>query len=205
MLFINPVWVNDYHLLLVPRMLRARLPHATVGFFLHINFPSSEIFRCLPVRQELLDGVLGADLVGFQTYNLARHFRQTCQRLLSVEATPKGIQLANGFSRVGVFSIGIDVKALNQRKREAEVAQWRATLQERYAGFKVLIARDKLDEIKGVRKKLQAYECFLEQFPEWQGKVVLIQVAMATSEENEKQGEVMDVVSRINARFSTFT
>lgn len=199
------VWVNDYHLLLVPRMVRNKLPHVTIGFFLHINFPSSEIFRCLPVRQELLDGVLGADLVGFQTYNLARHFRQTCQRLLSVEATPRGIQLANGFTRVGVFSIGIDVRALNQRKREAEVAEWLTTLKDRYAGFKVLIARDKLDEIKGVRKKLQAYECFLEMFPEWQGKVVLIQVAMATSEENEKQGEVMDVVSRINARFSTFT
>lgn len=157
------------------------------------------------MRQELLEGVLGADLIGFQTYNLARHFRQTCQRLLSVEATPKGIQLANGFARVGVFSIGIDVKALNERKREREVADWLRTLRERYNGLKVLIARDKLDEIKGVRKKLQAYECFLEKYPHWQGKVVLIQVAMATSEENEKQGEVMDVVSRINARFSTFT
>jgi trehalose-6-phosphate synthase len=186
-------------------MVRDKLPNATIGFFLHINFPSSEIFRCLPVRQELLLGMLGADLVGFQTYNLARHFRQTCQRLLSVEATPKGIQLPTGFSRVGVFSIGIDVKALNERKKEAEVAEWLATLRERYAGFKVLIARDKLDEIKGVRKKLEAYECFLEKYPHWQGKVVLIQVAMATTLENEKQGEVMDVVSRINTKYSTFT
>lgn len=82
---------------------------------------------------------------------------------------------------------------------------WVEELRERYKGVKVLIARDKLDEIKGVRQKLVAFEAFLERYPEWQGKVVLIQVAMATSAENEKQGQVMDVVSRINARFSSFT
>lgn len=171
----------------------------------HIAFPSSEIFRCLAVRKELLRGILGADLVGFQTYNTARHFRQTCQRLLSVEATPKGIQLDSGFAKVGVFPIGIDVKALHERKEDSEVQSWVEELRGRYNGVKVLIARDKLDEIKGVRQKLVAFEAFLEKYPEWQGKVVLIQVAMATSAENEKQGEVMDVVSRINARFSTFT
>ena len=82
----------------------------------HIAFPSSEIFRCLANRTQLLEGILGADLIGFQTYNLSRHFRQTCQRLLSVEATPRGIQLQNGFAKVGVFPIGIDVKALHERK-----------------------------------------------------------------------------------------
>lgn len=157
------------------------------------------------MRKELLQGILGADLVGFQTYNTARHFRQTCQRLLSVEATPKGIQLDSGFAKVGVFPIGIDVKALHDRKEDPEVTAWVSTLRERYAGQKILIARDKLDEIKGVRQKLVAFEAFLERYPEWQGKVVLIQVAMATSTENEKQVAVMDVVSRINARFSNFT
>lgn len=82
----------------------------------HIAFPSSEIFRCLANRTQLLEGILGADLIGFQTYNLSRHFRQTCQRLLNVEATPRGIQLQNGFAKVGVFPIGIDVKALHERK-----------------------------------------------------------------------------------------
>ncbi|KAL7004351.1 Trehalose-6-P synthase/phosphatase complex subunit [Cystobasidiomycetes sp. EMM_F5] len=199
------IWINDYHLMLVPNMVRHKLPDATIGFFLHIAFPSSEIFRCLANRRELLEGVLGADLIGFQTYNLARHFRQTCQRLLSVEAIPRGIQLQNGFAKVGVFSIGIDVKALHERKREAEVGEWLKILREQYKGMRILMARDKLDEIKGVRQKLVAYEYFLEHNPEYVGKVVLIQVAMATSEENEKQGDVMDLVSRINARFSTFS
>lgn len=96
--------------------------------------------------------MLGADLIGFQTYNTARHFRQTCQRLLSVEATPKGIQLENFFARVGVFPIGIDVKALHERIKDPEVQDWAQNLRERYGDLHIIIARDKLDEIKGVRQ-----------------------------------------------------
>jgi trehalose 6-phosphate synthase complex regulatory subunit len=88
------IMVNDYHLMLLPLMLRKKLPQsASIGFFMHVAFPSSEIFRCLSVRQELLEGVLGADFVGFQTANYARHFRQTVSRILAYEALPKGIQL----------------------------------------------------------------------------------------------------------------
>jgi trehalose-6-phosphate synthase len=108
--------VNDYHLLLLPALIRKRLPGAIIGFFLHVAFPSSEIFRCLSVRQPLLHGLLGADLIGFQTANHARHFRQTVSRILSLEATPKGIQGEERFVDVGVFPMGIDVAALAERK-----------------------------------------------------------------------------------------
>ncbi|KAF9581007.1 hypothetical protein BGW38_002132, partial [Lunasporangiospora selenospora] len=101
----DTIWVNDYHLMLVPNMIRERLPDASIGFFLHIPFPSSEIFRCLHVRKEVLQGLLGADLVGFQTYSFARHFLQTCSRILSVESSPKGIQLENTAVNVGIFPI----------------------------------------------------------------------------------------------------
>lgn len=110
------IWVNDYHLMLLPQMLREKLPNATIGFFMHVAFPSSEIFRCLSVRDELLHGVLGADLIGFQTANFARHFRQTVSRILSAEALPKGIQLDDRFVDVGVFPMGIDVKALTEKR-----------------------------------------------------------------------------------------
>lgn len=136
------VWVNDYHLLLLPALLRAspRISQSTpIGFFLHVAFPSSEIFRCLSVRKDLLNGILGADLVGFQTANNARQFRQTVSRIMSYEALPKGIQIpesADGsttdaaeeakvrdgnqergrFVDVGVFPMGIDVKQLHIRK-----------------------------------------------------------------------------------------
>ena len=111
------VWVNDYHLMLVPQLVRAKLPTAIIGFFLHVSFPSSEIFRCLSVREYLLRGMLSADLIGFQTANYARHFRQTVSRILSLETLPKGIQLDDHFVDVGVFPVGIDVKALKEKRQ----------------------------------------------------------------------------------------
>jgi trehalose-6-phosphate synthase len=108
--------VNDYHLMLLPRMIRERLPSAAIGFFMHVAFPSSEIFRCLAVREHLLRGLLGADLVGFQTANYARHFRQTVARILSYETVPKGIQAEDSFVDVAVFPMGIDVKSLTEKK-----------------------------------------------------------------------------------------
>ncbi|KAF9204226.1 hypothetical protein BGZ49_005568 [Haplosporangium sp. Z 27] len=201
----DTIWVNDYHLMLVPNMVRERLPDASIGFFLHIPFPSSEIFRCLHVRKEVLQGLLGADLIGFQTYSFARHFLQTCSRILSVETSPKGIQLENTAVSVGIFPIGIDTQGLNVKRQDPEVAQWINVLKEKYAGMKLIVARDKLDYIKGVRQKMLAFERFLQLYPEWQGKIVLIQVALSTSEQNEVQGQVLDVVTRINSRFSNLS
>ncbi|PWN51744.1 hypothetical protein IE53DRAFT_367797 [Violaceomyces palustris] len=199
------IWINDYHLLLVPQMVRERLPHATIGFFLHIAFPSSEIFRCLSVRETLLKGMLGADLIGFQTHNFCRHFRQTVSRILQLEATPKGIQLDGSFVTVAPFPIGIDVRSLNAKRQHAEVDEWVGKLREKYHGKRIIVGRDKLDWIKGVRQKLLAFEVFLDEHPEWAGEVVLIQVALATTEENEEIGEATDVVSRINNKYASLT
>ncbi|CDW99593.1 hypothetical protein [Sporisorium scitamineum] len=199
------VWINDYHLLLVPQMVRERLPHATIGLFVHIAFPSSEIFRCLSMRETLLKGMLGADLIGFQTHNFCRHFRQTVSRILQLEATPKGVQLEGSFVTVAPFPIGIDVRSLNAKRRDPEVSEWVAQLRQKYAGKRIIVGRDKLDWIKGVRQKLLAFEAFLDEHPKWAGEVVLIQVALATTEENEEIGEATDVVSRINNKHSTLT
>ncbi|KAJ8489164.1 hypothetical protein ONZ45_g13684 [Pleurotus djamor] len=211
------IWINDYHLMLVPAMLRASSklpPHAPIGFFMHVAFPSSEIFRCLSVRQALLKGLLGADLVGFQTASYARHFRQTVSRILAFEALPKGIEIKEGeegpgsrgrFVDVGVFPMGIDVHQLREKIRDPEVSEWIQVLNQRYAGMKMIVGRDKLDEIQGVRHKIQAFEMFLEKYPEFQQKVVLLQVALHTTESNELAGGVADVVSHINSRFSTLT
>ncbi|TDL26924.1 glycosyltransferase family 20 protein [Rickenella mellea] len=199
------IWVNDYHLMLLPSLLRAKLPNAPIGFFLHVAFPSSEIFRCLSVRQKLLRGMLAADLIGFQTANFARHFRQTVSRILSYEALPKGIQTPERFVDVAVFPIGIDVASLTMKRRDPEVTEWVNLLHQRYAGMKLIVGRDKLDEVQGVRQKLQAFEMFLEKYPDFRGKIVLIQVALSTTEENEAQGGVADIVARINSRYSSLT
>ncbi|KAF6744609.1 alpha,alpha-trehalose-phosphate synthase [Ephemerocybe angulata] len=181
------IFINDYHLML--------------------------IFRCLAMRNELLHGMLGADFVGFQTANYARHFRQTVSRILAYEALPKGIQLPEEKSSVDLehegergrfvdvasVPMGIDVVQLKEKKSDPEVEEWVQVLKQRYAGMKLLVGRDKLDEIQGVRHKINAFEAFLDKNPEWQGKVVLIQVALQTTESNELAGGVADVVSRINS------
>ncbi|KAK0200593.1 glycosyltransferase family 20 protein [Desarmillaria ectypa] len=219
------VWVNDYHLMLLPAMLRAAGVTGPIGFFMHVAFPSSEIFRCLSVREKLLKGMLGADLVGFQTANYARHFRQTCSRILAVEALPRGIQLMaeeegsseegkGRFVDVGVYPMGIDVALLRERKREPEVSEWIAVLKQRYAGMKLIVGRDKMDEIQGVKQKIQAFELFLEKHPEYQGKVVLIQIAIPSNAPRSPNtatpnstltDQILTTVSSINSRFSTLT
>ncbi|KAG5636272.1 hypothetical protein H0H81_008558 [Sphagnurus paluster] len=227
------IWVNDYHLMLLPGMLRAsgKIPATTpIGFFMHVAFPSSEIFRCLSVRQDLLRGLLGADLVGFQTANYARHFRQTVSRIMAYEALPKGIQVADGdgaagegraegknargrFVDVGVFPMGIDVWQLKEKKAEPEVQEWIQLLTQRYAGMKIVVGRDKLDEVQGVRHKIRAFEYFLEKHPEFQGKAILIQIALPTTTPQAhtlthplpESSAVTDAISRINSRFSTLT
>jgi len=123
------------------------------GVDMHIAFPSSEIFRCLSVRKNLLCGILAADIIGFQTANYAWHFRQTVSRILALEALPKGIQVESGssggrFVDVGVFLMGIDVGGLREKQREPEVQEWVQGLKQRYAGIKIVVGRDKLDEIQ---------------------------------------------------------
>ena len=196
------VWVNDYHLLLVPGMVRQKLPDAKIGFFLHVAFPSSEVFRCLAVRKELLEGMLGANLVGFQIEEYSRHFLQTCSRILSYEATPEGIQLDDRFVDVTNLAIGVDPVSLRKHQLEENVMKWVNILSERYKDKKLIVARDKLDHVRGVRQKLLAYELFLNKNPQWRGKVVLIQVALSSNEKSELDAAVSDIVTRVNSSWA---
>jgi trehalose-6-phosphate synthase len=196
------IWVHDYHLLLVPAMVRKKLPDAKIGFFLHVAFPSSEVFRCLAVRKELLEGMLGANLIGFQIHEYSRHFLQTCSRILCVEATNDGVQLEDRFVDVINLAIGIDPVALSGHREDPEVAHWLKTMQERYRGKKLIVARDKLDHVRGVRPKLLAYELFLNKYPEWRDRVVMIQVATSTTEQAELDATVSDIVTRVNSSWA---
>jgi trehalose-6-phosphate synthase len=199
------IWVHDYHLLLVPSMVRKKLPDAKIGFFLHVAFPSSEVFRCLAVRKELLEGMLGANLIGFQIHEYARHFLQTCSRLLCVEATNSGVQLEDRFVDVISLAIGIDPIALDMNRADPDATEWLKNMQERYRGKKLIVARDKLDHVRGVRQKLLAYELFLNKNPEWRGKVVMIQVATSTTEQAELDATVSDIVTRVNSSWATLS
>lgn len=199
----DSIWIQDYHLLLVPAMLRKMLPDAQIGFFLHIAFPSSEVFKCLAPRKELLEGVLGANLIGFQTDEYCRHFLQTCSRILCVEATNDGIQMEDRFINVGTFPIGIDPTSWDTRRHAADVEHWVDTIAERYQGKHLIVARDKIDGVRGIRQKLLSYELFLNTYPKWAEKVVLIQVATSTTEQPELEATISDIAMRINSTHST--
>ncbi|CCC71761.1 hypothetical protein NCAS_0I00930 [Naumovozyma castellii] len=206
------VWVHDYHLMLVPEMLRAefnrrKLRDVKLGWFLHTPFPSSEIYRILPVRQEILKGVLSCDLVGFHTYDYARHFLSAVQRVLNVNTLPNGVEYNGHFVNVGAFPIGIDVDKFTVGLKKPEVIQRIEDLKKKFKGCKIIVGVDRLDYIKGVPQKLHAMEVFLQEHPEWVGKVVLVQLAIPSRGDVEEyqylRSVVNELVGRINGQFGT--
>ncbi|KAL7751763.1 hypothetical protein RI367_002762 [Sorochytrium milnesiophthora] len=200
------VWVHDYHLLLVPSMLRAQKSRANIGLFLHTPFPSSEIFRCLPTRVEILTGMLGANLLGFQTYAYARHFVSTCTRVLGLESTPTGIEFNGSVITVGIFPVGVDAARTEISRATPAVTDKMASLRAMYGKKKIIVGRDKLDQNRGVYQKLLAFEKFLEVFPEWQGEVVLVQVTSPSATDSMKlESKVSELVASINGRFGSIS
>ena len=198
----DTIWVNDYHLLLVPKMIREKHPQAMIGFFLHVAFPSSEVFRCLAMRKQILEGMLGANVIGFQTDDHCNHFKQTCSRLLYVETTEIGIQLDRSFVNIVSLPIGIDPGRLARDIEALDVETIAAEYRKRYADLKVIVGRDKLDHVKGVKQKLLAYEQFLQTNPNWQGRVVMLQFGTALKTDALSAGQITDIVARINSKYS---
>ena len=214
----DTIWVHDYQLMLLPAMLRERLPGARVGFFLHIPFPSSEVFAALPAREQVLRGLLGADLVGFHTSAYAHHFARTVERVLGVAAAAPGdggpgarIVHAGGTTRVGVFPMGVDAAALEERAAAPEVgaalARVRGAAGERPDDVALLLGVDRLDYTKGIPRRLLAFEQFLERHPELHGRVRLVQLAVPSREgvgAYQRIRRLVDgLVGRINGAFGT--
>lgn len=207
------VWVHDYHLFLLPSLLRQRIPNVYVGFYLHSPFPSSEFVRCLAKRKEVLTGVLGANMIGFQTYSYSRHFSSCCTRVLGFESNSAGVDAYGAHVAVDVFPIGIDARAIQKAAFGAQdIEKTVSGIRKLYAGRKIIVGRDRLDSVRGVAQKLQAFELFLERYPEWREKVVLIQVTSPTSVEEEKEdpdnkiaGQISNLVSTINGRFGSLS
>lgn len=201
----DSIWIHDYHLMLVPALLRKRLPSAKIGFFLHAAFPSSEIFRCLTARNALLNGLLGADLVAFQTDEYCTHFLHSCSRLLRLEVSAGEVHLKDRLVRVRSIPFGIDSKAIDELRSATEVESWIANICSRYQGKHLIVARDRLDGPGGIKQKLLAYEVFLKKYPKWRENVVLVQVASSASELPELEAVVSTIAMRVNSKYSTLT
>lgn len=196
------VWVHDYHLLLVPGIVRKQRPDAQIGLYIHSAFPPSEIFRCLPSRYELIEGMLGANMIAFQTADYRYQFLQTCSRLLNIEVTEHGLVLENG-RYIDVFTIpmGIDVASMNDRRELSEVKDRIRELSEKFTGKRLVVARDKLDTIHGLKQKLRGFADFLVRYPEWVGKVVLIQIATSVYRDRDLVDDVNRTISEINGDY----
>ncbi|KAH9619733.1 hypothetical protein KSS87_019614 [Heliosperma pusillum] len=202
------VWCHDYHLMFLPECLKKHNSEMKVGWFLHTPFPSSEIHRTLPSRSELLRAVLAADLVGFHTYDYARHFVSACTRILGLEGTPEGVEDDQGrLTRVAAFPIGIDSERFIRALELSQVQEHIKELTERFSGRKVMLGVDRLDMIKGIPQKLLAFEKFLEENSYWKDKVVLLQIAVPTRtdvpEYQKLTSQVHEIVGRINGRFGS--
>ena len=204
--------VHDFYLFLLPSLLRQRLPNIYVGFFLHVPFPSSEFYRCLSRRKEILEGVLGANMIGFQSYSYSRHFSSCCTRILGFDSSSAGVDAYGAHVAVDVFPIGINAASTQKQAFGDPVIEEKIkAIKDMYPDKKIIIGRDRLDAARGVLQKLQAFEMFLERYPEWREKVVLVQVTSPSSiqankkaDEDEKMmNKLSDLVAKINGTYGS--
>lgn len=202
------IWVHDYQLMLLPQLLREAAPDARIGFFLHIPFPSSEVFRLLPGRDELLQGLLGADLLAFQTHSHLQHFRSTLLRIGGLESQIDQVEVGGRAVRLEALPIGIAPKEFRGLLAEnKDGAKFLAQYEERFRNRRILFAVDRLDYTKGIPERLRTYRRLLKTHPKLRGNVVLIQVAIPSRERVSSYARlrrrVNELVGEINGQFAT--
>ena len=201
------VWIHDYQLMLVPALLRARLPQARIGFFLHIPFPSSEVFRVLPWRKEILHGLLGADLVGFHTFGYLRHFVTSLLHLEGIETDIDRVTVDGRDVQFGVFPMSIDADAFARLAAEPDVRAATAAIRRGAAGRRIILGIDRLDYTKGIPRRLVAIERLLTREPALRDTIRYIQVAVpsrgAVDSYKRLRREVEETVGRINGSCTT--
>ncbi|OYD17182.1 bifunctional alpha,alpha-trehalose-phosphate synthase (UDP-forming)/trehalose-phosphatase [candidate division WOR-3 bacterium JGI_Cruoil_03_44_89] len=203
----DTIWVHDYHLMLLPKLLREKMPDARIGFFLHIPFPSFEVFRLLPWRREILEGLLGADLVGFHTYDYVRHFLSGVRRLLGYEYTLGQVSAGGRRVKVDAFPMGIDHERFANAVYNAPVKREINRIRKKLGEHKLILSVDRLDYTKGIPQRIEAFNLFLEENPGYKEKVTLIMVAVpsrtAVKEYMLLKKEVDELVGRINGKHGT--
>lgn len=201
------IWIHDYHLMLLPNIVRERLPDAVIGFFHHIPFPSFEIFRLLPWREEILKGLLGADLIGFHTDDYTRHCLMSMHRLLGYESQLGQIYAEDRIIRVDTFPMGISYERFSTSFQDPEVRKAITRLRKSLPGRKIILSIDRLDYTKGIPQRLQVFDTFLERNPAYKEMVVFILVAAPSRTQVEHykllKRNIDELVGRINGRYGT--
>lgn len=220
------VWVNDFHLMLTPRLIKERRPDVTVALFLHTTFPPPDIFGVIPWREELLDGLLHLDLVGFHIPSYALNFANTAERFMDARPTavvetdlirrgpavavsryPRTLRYAEREVALGVYPVGVDVDEFARLGAGATTLDRAAEIRERTGARTLVMSAERLDYVKGVLERLECFERFLDRHPERHGEVSFVQIAVPTRTGMEEFQEMRrlteEAVGRINGRFGT--
>ncbi|WP_460951275.1 bifunctional alpha,alpha-trehalose-phosphate synthase (UDP-forming)/trehalose-phosphatase [Spirosoma daeguense] len=203
------VWIHDFQLMLLPDMLRRAVPDATIGYFFHIPFPNYEIVKLLPRtwRHMLINGIVGADVVGFHTTDYVQHFLQCVAEVLELPMLGSRIVLADRSVVVKDFPISIDFHKFNASGQENDVITMREHYQELLRHNKVIFSVDRLDYTKGIIYRLQGYEWFLMHNPDWHNNVTFVMTVVPSRDKigqyQELKREIEETIGRINGRFGT--
>ncbi|MBU6409998.1 MAG: trehalose-6-phosphate synthase, partial [Verrucomicrobia bacterium] len=205
----DTVWVHDYHLMLLPRLIREKFPDMPIGFFLHIPFPSYELFRMMPRawREEVIEGLLGSSLIGFHTHDYTRDFLTSVLRTAGYEHQLGSLALRDRVVKVDTFPMGVDFDRFYNAAASPETDTKVSELREKCAGQKVIFSVDRLDYTKGIINRLRGYDIFLKNNPQWRGRVVFI-VAVAPSRIGVESYQAMkleleQMVGRITGAYGT--
>jgi len=209
---LNPgdvIWVHDYQLLLLPGMIRESKPEATIGFFLHIPFPSFELFRMLhrPWKEKIIHGILGADLIGFHTHEYVQHFLKTVQMVTGYDHEFRTIFAKDRLVKADLFPLGIDFEKFHSAINLPQVVEQRQAIERNFPAKKILFSVDRLDYTKGITHRLSGFEHFLQLHPEWLEKIIFILVVVPSrqivSKYNERKKLIEEEIGRINGKYST--
>jgi trehalose 6-phosphate synthase/phosphatase len=210
--FLQPndvLWIHDYQLMLLPGMIREQRPDVSIGFFLHIPFPSFEVFRMLhrPWKEKIVNGLLGADLIGFHTHEYVQHFLKSVQMVSGYDYQFRTIFLKERLVKAEMFPLGIDFDKFHNAAQLPEVIAQKKSIANNLGKKKVIFSVDRLDYTKGITHRLSGFERFLEMHPSWRGKVVFVLVVVPSrqiiSKYTERKKLIEEQIGRINGKYST--
>jgi len=203
------IWIHDYHLMLLPGIVRKKKSKISIGYFLHIPFPSYELYRTLPWREELLQGLLGADLIGFHTFDYARHFLSTVSHLLDIEYISNQLVFEQRVVKVDSFPMGIDYDIFASESQNAKVANLLAKHRSKLNKCKIILSIDRLDYSKGIINRLRAFDILLDNYPEYREHVTLFLIVvpsrMKVPQYQKIKQEIDREVGYINGKYNTIS
>jgi trehalose 6-phosphate synthase/phosphatase len=203
----DTIWIHDYQLLLLPALIREKEPHVTIGFFQHIPFPSYEIFRLIPWREEIINGMFGADLIGFHTFDDVRHFLSAASKIVLSTFADNVIIHNERQIVIESFPMGIDDAKYASLISEPAVQENIKAIKESFQDQKIILSIDRLDYSKGILQRLLAFELLLQNYEEYIEKIVLYMIVVPSRDTVPQYKELRDqidqLVGNINARFRT--